>query len=159
MWNNCWEVTELRVDKAQSNFVATNSDSLVEAFVAHNQNNYTPITRAIYNDETLVGFLMVSYLKNGHEYDVEDVLFTSDGSPCYLFHRLMIAKDHQGKGYGKEAILQIIDYVKSKPHGEADYFYISFEPENKSARIVYKKAGFREDGRIIGGEEVFVMDI
>jgi len=158
-WSNYWEVIQLKVDEVQRNFVADNIVSLAEAFVAHNQSGYTPITKAIYNDETLVGFLMVSYLKNGHEYDLEDAPFTPDGSPCYLFHRFMIAKEHQGKGYGKEALLQTIDYIKTKPQGEAKYFYTSFEPENESARILYKKVGFKEDGRIIDDEEVFIMSI
>lgn len=101
---------------------------------------------------------MVSYFKNGQEYGT-DISFTSDGSPCYFFHRFMIASEHQGKGYAKEALLKIIEHIKAKPQGDAEYFYTSIEPENETARALYKKVGFKEDGRNFDGEDVLEMKL
>jgi diamine N-acetyltransferase len=34
----------------------------------------------------------------------------------YYFWRLMIDKNHQGKGYGKQAVAKILEEVKTEPY-------------------------------------------
>jgi len=43
--------------------------------------------------------------------------------PCYYIWRILIDKNHQGKGYGKQAIAKIIEEIKTMPHGKADRVY------------------------------------
>ena len=83
------DVIALRVRDEQKNYVASNTYSLAEAY-AHR--NHVPF--AIYADETPVGFLMYTYWEERRQY--------------WIF-RLMIAADKQGRGYGREAMRQVIE--------------------------------------------------
>ena len=56
----------------------------------------------------------------------------------------MIDKKYQGKGYGKEALKQIIDFIKIYPLGKTDYCWLSYEEENEVARNLYISMGFNE---------------
>lgn len=56
--------------------------------------------------------------------------------------RFMIGKQYQGKGYGKEAVLEFLDYFKSIYN--ADKIYISVSLENTIARRMYTDIGFKE---------------
>ena len=164
-WDNMGVIIEdLRVDDAQKNFVATNSDSLADAYVAQNQDPFPATTFAIYNDDEPVGFSMTGYFvgkgselakPNGNTSNE----YTGDDSPCYFFWRFMIDKRFQGKGYGKAALEQILNYLRTKPQGEAEHVYTSIEPANEGARKLYKSFGFEEDGRVIEGEEVMKMKL
>ena len=93
-----------------------------------------------------MGFLMVAF-ENG-----EDVF--SDGD-IYWLSRFMIDEKHQGKGYGKAALTQLIDFVKTKPNGNAaKSFYTSVVPNSPVAAKLYASAGFEKTGQILEGEEV-----
>lgn len=67
----------------------------------------------------------------------------------------MIAKNDQGKGFGKEVIKQLLDYIKTYPYGEADYVYASWHPDNKASERICLANGFtvvgedEEDGAAI----------
>jgi len=163
-WGNMGAVIDLKVDDAQKNFVATNSDSLADAYVAQNQDTYPATTFAIYNNDELVGFSMTGYfvgkgsgLAKPHGNTSNE--YTGDDSPCYFFWRFMVDKKFQGKGYGKAALAQILDYLRTKPQGDAEYVFTSIEPENEVARKLYKSFGFEEDGRVIEGEEVMKLKL
>lgn len=140
--------------KASEDFVAPNSYSLAEAYLslkeavdngeAHLMNMDVPY--AIVNDETVVGFLMICFE------DGKDVL--ADGS-IYWLGKFMIDEKHQGKGYGKAAMAQLIDFVKSKPNGnEAKCFYTAVVPSNFVAAKTYAGVGFEKTGQVLNGEEV-----
>jgi diamine N-acetyltransferase len=85
---NLGDVYELAVGPGQDEFVASNPWSLAEAYVERR----VAWPRAIVADGTGVGFIML-------QFDPED----DDGAPFQLW-RLMIGADHQGKGYGREAM-------------------------------------------------------
>jgi len=56
---NIWKACEyLHVSKEQEDFVATNYQSIAEAYLAV-KNGFFALPLAIYNDETLVGFCMI----------------------------------------------------------------------------------------------------
>ena len=74
----------------------------------------------------------------------------------YWVYRLMIDKKHQKKGYGKIAMLKILEILKQdKEHSKV---YISFDPKNEAAKKLYEHLGFVPDGRIIDGEIVYCLD-
>ena len=56
----------------------------------------------------------------------------------------MIDQEYQGKGYGREALRLALEYIKTKPCGDAQYCWLSYEPENEAARKLYRSFGFEE---------------
>lgn len=120
--SNYWDCIALTVDDSQADFVADNKQSLVEA--AYEDGVYT---LGIYHEDTMVGFVL---------YDYDDTL------PGWSMSRFMIGKQFQGKGYGKRAVVDFLDYFKKKHN--ADKLYISVSLDNTVARKMYSDIGFSE---------------
>lgn len=120
--SNYWDCIALAIHDCQEGFVADNKQSLVEA--AYEDGLYT---LAIYHNETMVGFIL-------YDYDFS--------LPGWSMSRFMIGKQFQGKGYGKQAALEFIDYFKRKHN--ADKLYISVSLENIIARKMYSAIGFKD---------------
>jgi len=128
-WETC---IKLRTHEDQKDFVAANWYSILQA---HFEGSLYPT--AIYHGDTMVGFLMYG---RDPETDRMEV--------C----RLMVDKEHQGRGYGKEAMIKVMESIK-KEYGIMD-LYTSVEPDNDHAKGLYKRLGFQETGEIMWGEEV-----
>ncbi len=124
--SNYLDCITLTVNSNQEHFVADNKQSLVEA--AFEDGLYT---LAIYNEETMIGFIMYDY----------DETF-----PGWSMSRFMIGKQYQGKGYGKKAVSEFLDYFKRKH--KIDKIYISVSLENTVARKMYADIGFKEIKKI-----------
>lgn len=120
--SNYWDCMELKVDKSQEHFVADNTRSLVEA--SFEEGLYT---LGIYYGDTMIGFVLYDY---------------DETYPGWSMSRFMIGKQYQGKGYGKKAVLEFLDYFKKKHH--ADKIYISVSVDNSIARKMYADIGFTE---------------
>lgn len=136
---------ELEVDETQRPFVNPNIFSLAEAY-AHSDANakdadeyYRCIPFAIYRDNHMVGFAMITYEK---ESDFDD-------TPAYEIYRIMIDKKYQGNGYGKQAIELLIDYIKTFPYGKADAITVEWHPENIVSEKIFLSYGFT----IVGNED------
>lgn len=71
----------------------------------------------------------------------------------------MIDKDYQKKGYGREAVRLALEYIKTFPCGEAQYCWLSYEPENAVAGRLYRSFGFVETGELDGEELIAVLKI
>ena len=65
---------------------------------------------------------------------------------CFLW-RFMIDKKYQGKGYGKIALTQVINYVKSLKI--FDEIKTSYVPKDNSVEGFYKNFGFIKSKKII----------
>jgi len=147
--DNVYDVLAL---KADDQFVAPNSESLAEAYLSirsaiDDKKHYTDVPYAILKDEVVVGFLMIAYE------DGEDV-YSDDGN-IYWLSRFMIDEKYQNKGFGKEALMKLIDYIKTKPDGnEAKSFYTSVIPDNYVATKFYVSAGFKKTGKLLEDEEI-----
>ncbi|KOF22429.1 acetyltransferase [Ensifer adhaerens] len=131
------EVCELSetLSEEQRNMVADNGTSIAEAHFSENA-----WFRAIYADETLVGFIM---LHQGSDWD--------DGIDCpgvYLW-RLMIARPFQGKGIGKKAIELVVRDLKARGIRE---LYTSYGLGEASPEGFYKGLGFVPTGDSYGEE-------
>lgn len=137
--NNWMECIKLDVHDWQHPFINPNIFSLPEAFVHSDSNKkdvdeyYRCIPFAIYNDDQMIGFTMITYEK---ECDFND-------TPGYEIYRLMISKDYQGKGFGKEAIKRILEYIKTFPYGKVDNIYASWHPDNKASERIFLCNGFK----------------
>jgi diamine N-acetyltransferase len=131
------ECIGLQVAESQKGFVASNMYSLAEA-----QADGVSNPRAIYAGERMVGFIM---------YD-----FEPKEDRGYIT-RLMVDKEHQGNGYGRAAMQQVIDLFKSNP--DCAEIYTSIHPENERAKGLYVSLGFELTGEIDDGEAVLLMDL
>ena len=123
---------KLEVREDQKNFVASNVYSIAQSKV---EPSYTPW--AVYDGDEMVGFVMYGY-------DRED--------NCYCIARMMIDKNHQGKGYGRAAMEEIIRRLRATP--DCREVALSIEPENEVAQRLYESLGFKKTGEVAQGEEV-----
>lgn len=131
---NIDEVLSLRVNDEQKTFVSTNSESLAQAYVYRE----TAWPFAVYEDDTLVGFIMMGY------YDVKQY---------YTLWKFMIDEKYQNKGYGRQALKLGLDFIKDK-FGQVD-IYTGVAVGNKVAKGLYESVGFADTGlREFGMEEL-----
>lgn len=133
--DNFDDVIGLSVNEGQRNFVATNLYSLAQSKVYP---EFRPT--AIYNDDTLVGFVMYGWDTDDNE---------------YWIHRLMIDKKYQGLGFGSAALKCVIEELQANQ--ACKRIFLSFEPENVEAKRLYEKFGFTPDGRVLHGETVYCL--
>jgi diamine N-acetyltransferase len=110
--------------------VAPNAVSIAEAYFEEHA-----WFRAIYADETPVGFLM---------------LYDDPEEPEYFLWRLMVAGPHHGKGLGRRAIELLIEYVKTRPG--ATVLETSCGQGPGSPEGFYRKLGFERNGKMLGHE-------
>jgi diamine N-acetyltransferase len=115
--------------------VTDNAISIAQAHFSENA-----WMRAIYADDTPVGFIM---LHIGSDYD--------DGIDCpgIFLWRLMIAAPFQGKGYGRQAIERLLDHLRAQGITE---LYTSVHPGEQSPESFYKGLGFERTGEYYGDE-------
>lgn len=130
-------VCRLQVAAEQRDYVADNAFSIAQAY-------FEPKAwfRAIYADETPVGFVMLS----------EDPV-----APEYFLWRLMIDAASQGQGFGQRAIALLVEHVRARP--AARELLVSYHPGPHSPRDFYLKQGFRDTGRIEEDEVVLSLPL
>ena len=139
---NVWDVIELTVKKEQESFIAGNEWSLVHAYVG-NKTEGAVYPFGIFDDDKAVGFLMIAY-DYGEVCNDPDAPEISDNN--YFLWRLMIDGEEQGKGYGRKAVELALEFVKTFPHGIADYCWLCYDKNNEVARKLYLSMGFQEIG-------------
>lgn len=127
-----WPIMNLEVADHQSSFVAPNAHSFAEAYFSKEA-----WFRGIYLGDKPVGFVMV---------------YEDQEKPEYFLWRLMIDKDEQRKGYGYQAMVLVIDHVKSLP--KATEFKTSYREGDGNPSPFYYKLGFEETGEVMEGENV-----
>ena len=150
---NIWDILKLEVGEDQKNFVAPNDRSIIEAYVAITRNGQA-FPFGIYDGETPVGFCMIGF---GADDDWEDAPAIAEGN--YNLWRFMIDKRYQGRGYGREAMKRIMEFIATEPCGPAGYCWLSYEPENTKAKALYESFGFRETGEFDGDEAIAVLKL
>ncbi len=124
-------VAHLEIGENQRQFVAPNIHSLAEAAY---EPGLTPV--AIYADETLVGFALFT-----HEPFQGEWTFTRTPYQGELgIVRMMIAKQFQHQGYGRQAMQTLIDQMRRLPGGQT--IILNFIPANVGARRLYESLGF-----------------
>ena len=114
----------------RSRFVAPNSVSIAQAHFSKHA-----WFRAIYADETPVGFVMTS--DNPEEQE-------------YFLWRFMIGGPYQGKGFARRAIELLVDHVKTRPGAEE--LLVSCGQGEGSPEGFYLTTGFKHNGKQYGHE-------
>ena len=154
---NVWDVLDLKLRREQKNYVASNEISIVQAYTAIGT-GCSAFPFAIYNDKKVVGFLMIGFNEAAlYELDGEEAPSALKNN--YSLWRLMIDKRHQGRGYGRQAILQALDFVRTWPCGKAVYCEVSYEPDNEVGAKLYASLGFQVNGEMDGDEIVAVLKL
>jgi diamine N-acetyltransferase len=98
--------------------------------------------RAIYADDTPVGFVMVSDDAEKSEY--------------YLW-RYMVTGEYQGLGFGLRALQLVVDYVRTRPG--AKELSLGYVPGEGCPRDFYARLGFVDTGEQHGGENVMRLQL
>ncbi|MFB9909625.1 GNAT family N-acetyltransferase [Allokutzneria oryzae] len=137
-------VCALRVDPAQERFVASVARSLEEAASTPEGE---PWYRAVYSADEPVGFVMLSWN-------------VPPGRPGiigpYFLWRLLIDRHHQGRGFGREALDQVVDLVRADGATE---LLTSHQPGEGGPGPFYRRFGFQPTGEIDNGETVLRLDL
>ncbi|HOI46341.1 MAG TPA: GNAT family N-acetyltransferase [Bacilli bacterium] len=144
-YDNLKAVVELTntLSEEQRKVVAPNVNSLAEAWL----NYETAWPRAIYDDDTLVGFVMLGI--GGYEEEEID-------KPAYWLWRFMIAGPYQKQGYGKNALDVIVEKCKAD---QIKYLYASCHLDHASPYHFYMKYGFIDTNKFEDGEEIIKLKI
>ena len=126
----------------QREAVADNAVSIAQGFCSNNA-----WMRAVYLDQTPIGFIM---LHIGSDWE--------DGIDCsgVFLWRFMIAKEYQGKGFGRAAIEILIDHLKDLG---IPRLYTSYHLGKGSPEEFYSKLGFHPTGEYYGDEPEVVLQI
>ena len=125
-------VASLELAPEQMDFVASNAESLDEAGF---DDDARP--RIVMAGDRVVGFLMYEAPQDDDEARI---------------YRFMIDRIWQGKGYGKAALREVLDEIRSLGH--IRHISICYEPDNEAARRLYRAAGFVEQGLDEDGEMI-----
>lgn len=124
---NFVDAFNLKLGKNQVKFVSHPIRSLAQAYVYRDQ--CQPF--GIYEDDTMVGYVMVIY-----DYDI----------PEYDIWHMMIDEHCQGKGFGSAALDKVLEYIKTKPFGGSDRVTLTCNKENEIAMSLYARKGFIATG-------------
>ncbi len=125
--DNFIEAFNLKLGPGQEKYVSHPIRSLAQAYVYREQ--CQPF--GIYDDESMIGYVMVIY-----DYDI----------PEYDIWHMMIDKSQQHKGYGAQALDQVLSYIKEKPFGTSGRVALTCNRNNANALKLYRKKGFTETG-------------
>ena len=154
-YQNALEVCELSIHESQYPFVADNEESLAEAYLAVTSDTSYAYPFAIYDDDTLVGFLMLGY----NEGELEGPDAPASLRNNYSLWRLMIDKRYQKQGFGREAVRLALEFIRTWPRGKAEACVTSYNPENEVAKKLYASFGFVENGETDGDEIVALLKL
>ena len=131
-------ITALRVAPAQERLVATNAESIAEAYFSRDVAWF----RAVYAGDTPVGFVML-----------ED----NPAEGRYYLWRFMIDARYQGRGFGRRAIELLIEHVRTRPG--ATTLMTSCVPGPGSPCPFYERLGFVYTGEVDDGELVMRLPL
>ena len=130
---NFTDAFNLKLAPEQERFVSHPIRSLAQAYIYREQ--CQPF--GIYKGNTMVGYVMVIY-----DYDI----------PEYDIWHMMVDESNQKQGYGKVALDQLLDYIKTKPFGSSNRVTLTCNRDNIQALNLYKSRGFTETGAVDGDE-------
>ncbi|MEA3337931.1 MAG: GNAT family N-acetyltransferase [Chloroflexota bacterium] len=123
-------ILALNVAPNQERYVASNERSVAQAHFSDKA-----WFRGIYADDVPVGFIMLSDDAN---------------TPEYFLWRLMIDERFQGRGFGRKAVSELVNYVCTRPG--ATELLVSHVPGQGSPGPFYEKLGFTYTGAEEYGE-------
>ena len=131
--DNFLDAFALKLAPGQEDFVSHPIRSLAQAYVYRDQ--CQPF--GIYDEDTMVGYVMVIY-----DYDI----------PEYDIWHMMIDETKQGLGYGSAALDLVLEYIGTKPFGTSGRVTLTCNRKNDGAMKLYTSRGFAPTGAEDGDE-------
>lgn len=125
--SNFIDAFQLELAEGQEVFVSHPIRSLAQAYVYYQQ--CTPF--GIYVGDAMVGYVMVIYDLDTREYN--------------LWH-LMIDRNYQRQGYGKQAVQACLNYIRQEPFGPGNTILLTCHERNAAGMALYKSLRFQETG-------------
>ncbi len=135
---NFEDIIRLNVAENQVPFVPSNVYSIAQSSVYKE----TAFPFGVYANDNLVGFVMIGY----HENEKQHKLW-----------RLMIDKNHQGKGYGKSALKLAVNYMIN--HYEILEIGTKTHCDNIVAQNLYKSIGFKIVDKVDANQIVMRLSV
>ncbi len=133
-----WDILKLDVSDAQKTYVARNSESIAQAY-------FQPHAwfRAIYADDTPVGFVM---------------LYDDPEKAKYFLWNFMIDQRYQKLGFGKRALKLLIVHVRTRPN--ATQLGVGCVPTGDASPCpFYEQMGFVPTGEVINDEVMLSLSL
>ncbi len=127
--------------KGQERAVASNAVSIAQAHFAKNA-----WFRAIYAGDKMVGFIMLDFTPDPRMKDIKHA----------SMWRFMIGGEYQKMGYGRDAILLLIEYLKAQGYEKLFTSCVVNEP---SPLHFYLKLGFVDTGEWDDDEKILMRDL
>ena len=118
-------VLRLNVSDNQKSFVSTTAESLAQAYVYAE----TAFPFAVYDNQNIVGFIMMGYY---------------EAKGYYTLWKLLIDQDCQRRGYGRKALELGIAFLKER--FRVTEIYTGVSPGNNAAKSLYYSLGFQGTG-------------
>lgn len=128
--DNLWAVVDLKLHPDQENLIEDNVASIANAYV---EPTFVPL--AVYAGDDLVGFAMYGQHPT---------------TGAWWVIRIMIDRDHQGKGLGRAAMEALIETMAERVGCEE--VVSSTLPSNAAMAGLFTSLGFRPTGEIEDGE-------
>ena len=142
--HNVYAVLRLSLEESQKSFVSTNAFSIAESAV-----NPDYQTRAAVIDGQAVGFVMYTEWVNA--------IWMKEQKPGeYYIPRVMIDKSQQGKGYGRQLMVLLLDEIKQY---QPSAIHIVYSPNNLVAKRLYESFGFIEYGMDSCGDTLAKIEL
>ena len=138
--DNLIDAFNLKLAPGQEKYVSHPIRSLAQVYVYRDQ--CQPF--GIYAEGKMVGYVMVIY-----DYDVSE----------YDIWHMMIDESMQGRGYGSDALDQVIEFISTKPFGDSGRIALTCNKENPIARKLYERKGFVATGAEDEDEIEMVLNI
>ena len=130
--DNWLEALRLEVGEEQRRFVAPAVGILARGYVyRHDRARVYAITA----EGVMVGLALVRDL--------------DEPPACYDLQQFMIDRRHQGRGYGGEALRQLLALLRAE--GRYDAVEVCVHREDLAARRLYERAGFADTGYVDPG--------
>jgi diamine N-acetyltransferase len=123
--DNWEEALELSIHDNQKSFVPSITESLAFAYIKPWDEALVPYV--LYENNKIIGSFYITYTPNSED--------------NYWIGGFQIDKELQGKGYGKQSLNKIIEFIKEKHH-KCKVISLTVEKENEQAISIYKRAGF-----------------
>lgn len=132
--HNFRECIRLDVREDQRGFVASNAISIAQSKVEPEC-----IPQAVYAGERMVGFVMYGYDPEERE---------------HFIGRVMIDRNHQGKGYGRAAVVEAVRRMRAEPTCKG--ITLCVVPANAGAQKLYESLGFALTGETSESGELYM---
>ncbi|CRK81593.1 GNAT family N-acetyltransferase [Neobacillus massiliamazoniensis] len=139
---NWEEALKLKVKNEQSKFAPPVAVSLAKVYIKPDGDNVEYIPFAIYDNETMVGFIM-------HAYDTTNM---------YWINGFIIDERYQGRGYGRAALSEAVQWIVNR-FTQCKEIRLAVNKDNPVARKLYTSFGFLFSGEVWGEEEVFFLPV